>query len=630
MKEATFLKSSFLLIVFSVQLAIGSLSLFEAKALTIDQWRADAQAAWRYFQPGIGVHATTGLVRAKLDWDSCTDWDTAGYIMAIIDAHKLGLVSRDGEWGFTDRIDKVLRFLENRRLGTRDGIFGFPFLNYYWDDPTYQRAYEELGFTNPSDCGKLYLALDHLRRYDSGYASRVQNIHLRDMTACDLLSVEALSPARVHFYGYLDAHGFAAFGYDMSSAFSAFENWVGPFVTIQGQSLPQMEATAEPMVHGILDMEFAGVFYEWSRRAYEAQKSYYPGKLRAWSEGGYYQPPIGYIYEWMLNSAGQTWLIQETYTWSAFNIDPLMYTKIAFAYLAIYGENDYTLALYNAARKLEHSQYGFGEATFEDGTSALSLWGSNIGGFYSDKTNQIIITAARYAIEKTVQPKPLAEVNSLIIHAEPGAVYVVLPDYGRGVENPSRTPLRKGGGVLAALSTDIFASTYVLGSFTNRQYEVLDTMGTYVSANPVGKPLMSPSYPIFTIASRWVNTVVYYYDNSGQSLLYLTYDGTNHKVLRRTGGTVASITNAERDAGLFDYFVFQHFKDDEGRNVFMIWGVGWKGSYAGAVYFVRYILPTIGSYTQGWYVYRWDEATSGASQNSIPDPGDTYTLIQSQ
>ena len=614
------LKPSLLLTILSIGLVLGVSSHVQVKALTMDQWRAHAQVAWRYYQAGIGVHATTGIDRAKLDWDSVTDWDTAGYITAIIDAHKLGLIEKAGTWGFTYRIDKVLSYLETRQLGTNGATPNYPYWAYYWDSSGYRTPY-----TDWSDSGKLLLALDQLRIYDASFQTRVQDIFLRCKTAYDVMATHV----PVHYYGYLVAYGFAAFGYNMASVINGFETWSGPWVTVEGQTLPKFQNIAEPMVHGILEAGFGGQFAEFSRRAYEAQKA----RSRTWSEGGYYQPPLGYIYEWITNQAGDPWVITD-WPGNPLSISrPLSYTKIAFAYLAIYGENTYTTTLYNAVKILEHSQNGYGEAVYDDTkTSASDLWQNPPpapGGFYSDKTNQIIIAAARYAIEKTLQPQPLSGVNSLIIQAGPNTIYVVLPDYGRGVEYPSHTPASKGGGVLAALSTDIFASAYVLGSFANGQYEVLDTMSAYISTNPVGKPLMNPSYPIFTIASRWVNTVVYYYDSTAQSLLYLTYDGTTHRVLRRAGGTVASITNAERDAGLFDYFVYQHFKDNEGRNVFMVWGVGWKGSYAGAVYFVRFILPNISAYTQGWHVYRWDEATSGASQNSIPDPGDTYTLISS-
>jgi hypothetical protein len=80
-----------------------------------------------------------------------------------------------------------------------------------------------------------------------------------------------------------------------------------------------------------------------------------------------------------------------------------MYTKVAFAYTALFGENAYTMSLFNVASKLSHSRYGFGEAAFENGESAISLWGSNLEGFYSDSTNQIILAAARYALKGSVQ-----------------------------------------------------------------------------------------------------------------------------------------------------------------------------------------------------------------------------------
>ena len=360
-------------------------------------WLAYAQVAWRYYSSGVGVNPETGINRAKLDWDAATDWDTGGYIVATIDAHRLGLVGRDGPWGFKDRIQKILQYLLSRELGEKGGVKNWPYWAYSWDNrplPNPDRSYTpSYSYTDSSDSGRLLYALDLLRRYDSSFESQVQNVFQRCKTAYDVLSTHV--DARVHYYGTLDAVGFSSFGYNKSHVISAFQNWTGPFVVVEGQTLPQTETTAEPTLHGILELHLGGNFLEFGRRVYEVQKSRWArtGRLTGWSEGSY--PDPGYIYEWILTPTGETWVINSG--GKRLTIDPLMYTKVAFAYLAIFGDNPYTTSLFNAANNLQHSQYGFGEATLESGASATSLWGTNIRGFFSDKTNQIVLAAAAYA-----------------------------------------------------------------------------------------------------------------------------------------------------------------------------------------------------------------------------------------
>lgn len=696
--------------------------------VTPDQWLNWANIAWKYYQPGVGVNSIYGIDRAALNWDAVTDWDTGGYILAIIYAHRLGIIGYDGAWGFYDRTTKILNYLKTRELttNTKNGIPNWPYWAYYWDGrPLYNPEYP---YSDWSDSGRLLYALDILRKYDPTFEKDVNQIFNRCKSAYDAMAKEL----PVSYYGYLSAKGFEAFGYDVTSIISSFENWSGGYTEVEGQMLPSMATTSEPIVHGLLELGLSGNFAEFGRRIYETQKARFSstGKLTAWSEGGYYPNP-GYIYEWIL-SPPDKWVIK-AHDGSILNIKPLMYSKIAFAFLALYGENEYTLALIDASKGLIHDQYGFGQATFENGTSAIYLWEGAELGFYVDKTNQIVLAAAAYAIygnmiyslsastnelaimrgeagqvnlnidlligySSTVSltllglpnnvgsyaftalegkpsftsqltiiisanapigdytltiksigaglerkaslilhvqnmPLPLSDVGPNIISAPPRSVYVVLPDYGRGVEYPSHTPKPKGNNVMAALSTDIFASAYILGSFDNGQFEVLDTDGNYISTiDPIGKPLFGSEHAIFTVASFWVNTLVKYYDQTGQTLVYITYTEESgvgyHRIIERaTGQVLAEITNGERDKGLRDYFVIQSFTDNDGHKVFMVWGVGWKGTYAGAVYFVRYILPNIDTYANSWYVYEWREATTGQSVNSIPDGGDTYSLV---
>ena len=357
-------------------------------------WLGIARVAWRYYQPGVGVNPETGINRAKLDWDALTDWNTGSYIVATIDAHKLGLIGSNCTWEFRDRMSRVFRHLLTRELGVNHGVWNWPYWAYYWNGrPYYNPAYM---YTDVSDSGRLLYALDLLRRYDSSFQGQVREVFLRCKTAYDSLST--CVDERLNYYGVLEAVGFSAFGYDKSRMISAFVNWAGECVNVEGQMLPLTITTAEPTIHGVLDLNLDGSFFDLTAKVYEAQKARWirTGRLSGWSEGCY--PGHEYVYEWIITGDGKTWLICK-HDGTDVNVEPLMYAKVAFAYLAMFGKNSYTSSLTNAAVKLQHAQYGFGEATFENGESAISLWGWNVKGFYSDQTNQIILAAARYAIE---------------------------------------------------------------------------------------------------------------------------------------------------------------------------------------------------------------------------------------
>ena len=183
-------------------------------------------------------------------------------------------------------------------------------------------------------------------------------------------------------------------------------------MSVYGQNLPTLQTLSEPIIHEILESDWmvhapSSSFLDFANRVYLAQSARYSstGSLTARSEGGYSGNPA-YIYEWIIypSKTSDQWIIGDALLTTTFDIQPVAYTKVAFAYFAIYGENPYTRALINAAMSLASSQ-GFGEATFENGQSAISLYG-NTNGFYSDKTNEFILAAANHALQS--QPLPPA------------------------------------------------------------------------------------------------------------------------------------------------------------------------------------------------------------------------------
>jgi hypothetical protein len=350
------------------------------------------------------VSSVTGLHRASLGWACFTDWDLGSYVYSIIFARKLGLISDSGPWQFDDRISKVLTFLENRPLSS-DPSSGYPipFWSYRFDVLNPFQACSTK-FTDAADSGRLLAALYALNVTNSAYSSRVNAIHARTKQIYDSMATKLGKD----YYGYLAAEGFAAFGANESAVFSAIDNYPdsGSFVSVYGQSLPSMRTLSEPFIHAILE---GGTLYHvpsakllgFATRVYLAQYGRFNAtdNLTAWSEGS---SAYGYIYEWVIYTnppnQSQTWKLVDANgsildpNDGTYSLIPLAYTKVAFAYLAIYGENNYTLALVNATKNLANPVQGFSEETLEDGTIP------NYPRIYNDKTNELVLAAASRAL----------------------------------------------------------------------------------------------------------------------------------------------------------------------------------------------------------------------------------------
>ncbi len=183
-----------------------------------------------------------------------------------------------------------------------------------------------------------------------------------------------------------------------------------------------------------------------------------------------------------------------------------------------------------------------------------------------------------------------------------------------------------------ALATDVYAGTYLFGALKNpQQNEILDTNSAYVSqsSSSCGQPstaAINPSQPLVTIAGPAVNEVVYYYESVEKSSpLYYNY--ATGCITRRD--TNAGVSCNFPSTPTSDVFVMEAFIDQAGRTVYIIYGLNWPGTLAGYEVLVNFVLRNTSGYSKSWYVYKWTDATSGVSANSIPDPGDTYTQIAS-
>jgi hypothetical protein len=362
-------------------------------------WKAVAANAWRYFQPDIGVVRETGLPGANNDFSAFTDWDLGVYIQAVIDANKTGLIGNDGAWGSSARFEKVVGFLETRELNSTNK---YPYWFYQAKDGKAFRENSDYATSDVDviDTGRLFVALNNLRLFNSSLASRINNIVLygqlynRSNYAVLVPSIktECLSSTSIYFY-YV-ASGFASFWpNELSSAHTKILDNIfstGNTTTPQGVSLPKAAITGDPLLCSLFELNNTnpGRIQTLVNQVYLAHEAYYnsTGNYRAFGEG--HSLSTDWVWEWVVLPDGRTWV-----SLNGMNQDitssPIIYTKVALGFLAIYNTNFAMNMSVYLERNLPDSMYGFYEGVAES-RAPLRVVGCN--------TNGLILGAALYAI----------------------------------------------------------------------------------------------------------------------------------------------------------------------------------------------------------------------------------------
>jgi len=517
------------------------------------------------------VNSTTGLDQGTLAWPCATDWSEASYIYAIIFARKLNLIVDNGAWQYNDRISKILNFLSTRRLTSN----GTAYWAYNWD-PTINNGIclTNGQLTTGSDSGRFLGALNAVRVFSPSYGSQVNSIFMRSKTVYNYFSTSNFGGTPYLYYAYFVAQGYAAFGYDESAIFNALDSYSGSTFSVYGQNLPEVRATGEPLNLAILEGSASSVLFDFANRVYLAQFGRWSasGNLTAWSEG-VYVPGVNYAYEWVLDTipVPQAFVMRaanQTVLDNAAKYPPFAYTKVAFSYLAIYGENAYTLALVGAVKGLASSN-GFGEAVLENGVSAASLFSSSPNSFYSDKTNEQVLASAFAAISGGIaQVKFFTNPSS---SALVGWGSCAGPSYGNGQSIfsaaygsvpvcyvPSGYTLSSWtctGGLACSGSSD--PST---ASFTGSGTITLNVkVGSF--SNPVSTSLTtmaSPSNPLRGTTFTVSGTLTPNGAGSGgeQIVLVFEWNGATATVTTRADGSYTYTATAPGSTGSYDIQVF--------------------------------------------------------------------------
>lgn len=370
-----------------------------ASAQTINStlWREVAAIAWKYFQLGVGVDSKTGLPWSARFSPCFTDWDLGVYIQAVIDAQKIGLIGTDGSWNASDRLDKVLTFLENREL---NATTNYPYWFYQSTDGKNDHADSDLATdaANIVDDGRLFVALNNLKAYNYSWVPRINNLvynvfHNRSDYAVLVPSIKSDGLTSASIYAYYVYSGFASFWPNelsgvpskiLSNIFS-----VGN-VTTNGVWLPKAEISCDPLLCSVFELNNTDSRLKvLMNQVYLAHEAYFnaTGKYRAFSEGPSLESH--WAYEWVVLADGRTWVVLSENN-LVFNFSPIIFSKVSMGFFAIYNSTfakNMTIYLENA---LDEPVKGFYEGVDESG-NLLTVLGSN--------TNSLILGAAVYAIQ---------------------------------------------------------------------------------------------------------------------------------------------------------------------------------------------------------------------------------------
>ena len=173
-------------------------------------------------------------------------------------------------------------------------------------------------------------------------------------------------------------------------------------VTYEGVSLPKATISCEPLLCSVFELNNNPVIKNYTQLqklayqvylAHEAKYNASRGQYVAFSEGN---TQTGFIYEWVVLPNGDTWKIMEAGQSTYSNMTPIIYTKVALSFLALYNTTfarDMSIYLEKFQDPPTNGYYA--GADYNADINSISLVSS-----IDSNTNGMILSAARYAILK--------------------------------------------------------------------------------------------------------------------------------------------------------------------------------------------------------------------------------------
>ena len=280
---------------------------FTKKTLTPEDIEV-GKTAWKYFVHNY--HESTGLVNSADKYPSTTLWDTGNYMMALIAADKIGIVSKDE---YHKRLTTLLKTLQKIEL--YDDLLPnkvYNTINLAMTDYGNQETEKGIGWS-AIDIGRLLIPLVYLQTYNPEYTEDIHAILSRwDISKMvqqgELYGAvvedgneSILQEGRLGYEQY-SAKMFATFGVDISNALR-YDKYL-EFVEIDDVSIAYDKRDKKHsdannyvlMEPYMLDgLEFGWDYFskEFSYRLYKAQENRYDetGILTAITEDHIDQAP---------------------------------------------------------------------------------------------------------------------------------------------------------------------------------------------------------------------------------------------------------------------------------------------------------------------------------------------------
>lgn len=194
-----------------------------------------------------------------------------------------------------------------------------------------------------------------------------------------------------------------------------------------------------------------------------------------------------------------------------------------------------------------------------------------------------------------------------LIDAPQNTVYYIYPDY-QGT---------KPAGTSYASLSDWTALGMLIGMSTNGQYITTDTHTSVVSSS-TGGLVVSGSFSAVICGGRAVSGPTKFYETTGAATpaYFQLVGSTCYFYSRSTGtaiaGTGMDISVLSTNQDMFIIMAFKYAAND--RNVIILYGYGWKGSYAAALWFKygtgawafgRQGIPQLDN---AYYIFKWTDA----------------------
>jgi hypothetical protein len=188
------------------------------------------------------------------------------------------------------------------------------------------------------------------------------------------------------------------------------------------------------------------------------------------------------------------------------------------------------------------------------------------------------------------------DASSDIVGADENTLYFVYPNYA-GAKPP---------GVVYAWLSDWTALGFIAGMCSKTQHEVTDTNPAVIDTGTGEVRLQNTTVVLF--GGPAVDAPVHYYEQNRIAPLYWQNDGGTYYFYKANGSRLdaTNLTYTQMSSG-HNLFVVESFTDNSGNRVYIFYGYGWKGTFAAGKFFKFIMYPDISSYTNSYYIFRWDD-----------------------